>query len=126
MAIALLITGKIRDAEGAFSKAHELMTNCMIPLASREQLAKWLRWVTIKAAVASSLDEIRSYEPRYLNRTCVHAEHLLYGNSRLQQFHGFLLPLNPLIVIGELDPRPGGRCAENDLTSIDSGLHNTA
>ena len=104
LALALLITGNIRNAEGAVNKARELMTNWVIPFASPEQLTKWVKWVTIKAAVADSLDEIRYYEPRYLNRTCMHAEHLLNGNSKLQQFHDFLLHLNPAIVIAELDP----------------------
>jgi hypothetical protein len=104
LALALLITGNIRNAEGAVSKARELMTTWLIPTASPEQLTKWVRWVTIKAAVAGNLDEIRYYEPRYLNRTCIHAEHLLHGNSKLQQFHDFLLHLNPTIVIAELDP----------------------
>ena len=102
--LAFLITGNTRNAEQAVSKARELMTNWAIPFAPPEQLTKWVRWVTIKAAVAESLDEIRSYEPRYLNRTCMHAEHLLHGNSKLQQFHDFLVHLNPAMVIGELDP----------------------
>lgn len=104
LALSLLITGNIRDAEGAVSKARELMTNWMNPFVLTEQLTKWVRWVTIKAAVADSLDEIRHYEPRYLNRTCTHAEHLLDGNSKLQQFYDFLVHLNPAIVIAEVDP----------------------
>jgi len=104
LALALLITGNIRDAEGAVSRARGLMTNWVIPFAPPEQLTKWVRWVTIKTAVADSLDEIRHYEPRYMNRTCMHADHLLNGNSKLQQFHDFLLHLNPAIVIAELDP----------------------
>jgi len=104
LVLALLITGNIRNAEGSVSKARELMTTWLIPSASPEQLTKWVRWVTIKAAVAGNLDEIRYYEPSYLNRTCIHAEHLLHGNSKLQQFHDFLLHLNPTIVIAELDP----------------------
>jgi len=103
-ALALVITGNIRDAEGAVSKARELVMNAVIPFAPPEQLTKWVRWVTIKAAVAASLEEIRYCEPRYLNRTCMHAEHLLHGNSKLQQFHDCLLHLNPEIVIAELDP----------------------
>jgi hypothetical protein len=104
LALTLLITGNIRNAEEAVSKARELMTNWVIPLAPPEQLTKWVRWATIRAAVENSLDEIRYYEPRYLHRTCMHAEHLLNGNSKLQQFHDFLLHLNPAIVIAELDP----------------------
>lgn len=104
LALALLISGNIRNAEGAVSKARELMTNWVIPFAPPEQLTKWVRWVTIKAAVADSLDEIRHYEPMYMNRTCMHTEHLLNGNSKLQQFHDLLLHLNPAIVIAELDP----------------------
>jgi hypothetical protein len=104
VALAFLITGSTRNAEGAVSKARELMTNWAIPFTAPEQLTKWVRWVTIKAAVADSLGEIRSYEPRYFNRTCMHAEHLLHGNSKLQQFHDFLVHLNPAMVIGELDP----------------------
>jgi len=75
LALALLITGNIGGAEGAVDKARELMTNWVIPFAPPEQLTKWVKWVTIKAAVADSLDEIRHYEPTYLNRTCMHAEH---------------------------------------------------
>jgi hypothetical protein len=104
LALALLITGTTRNAEAAVSKARELMTNSATPFAPSEQLTKWARWLTIKAAVTDSLDEIRYYEPRYLNRTCMHAEHLLHGNSKLQQFHDVLLQLNPAIVIAELDP----------------------
>lgn len=103
-ALALLITGNLRDAEGAVNQARGLMTNWVMPFPPPGQLTKWVRWVTIKAAVADSLDEIRRYEPRYMNRTCMHAEHLLNGNSKLQQFHDFLLHLNPAIVIAELDP----------------------
>jgi hypothetical protein len=104
LALTLLITGNIRNAEGAVCRSRQLMTNWVIPFAPPEQLTKWVRWVTIKAAVGDSLDEIRYYEARYLNRTCMHAEHLLNGNSKLQQFHDFLLHLNPAIVIAELDP----------------------
>jgi len=104
VALAHLITGNLRNAENAVSKARELMTNSASPFASPEQLTKWVRWETIKAAVADSLDELRSYEPRYFNRTCMHAEHLLHGNSKLQQFHDFLVHLNPAMVIVELDP----------------------
>jgi|SRR5215470_437316 len=104
LALALIIRGNIRDAEGAVSKARELMANWVIPFAPPGQLTKWIMWVTIKTAVADSLDDIRCYEPRYLNRTCMHTEHLLHGNSKLQQFHDFLLHLNPMIVIAELDP----------------------
>jgi len=104
VAFAFLITGNTRNAEVAVSKARELMTNWAIPFAPPEQLTKWVKWVTIKAAVADNLDEIKSCEPRYFNRTCMHAEHLLHGNSKLQQFHDFLVHLNPAMVIAELDP----------------------
>jgi len=104
VALAFLITGNTRNAEGAVNKACELMANWAIPFASPEQLTKCVRWVTVKAAVADSLDEIRSYGARYFNRTCMHAEHLLHANSKLQQFHDFLVHLNPMVVIGELDP----------------------
>lgn len=104
LALAFLITGNTRNAEGAVSKARELMTSCAVPFAPPEQLTKWVRWVTIKAAVADRLDEIRSYEPRYFNRTCMHAEHLLHGNSNLHQFYEFLVHLSPATVVAELDP----------------------
>lgn len=107
MALALLITGNRRNAKGVFRKARELMTNWVIPFAPPEQITKWVKWVTMKAAVADSLDEIRYYEARYLNRTCMHAEHLLQGNLKLQQCHDFLLHLDPAIVIAEVDPYLG-------------------
>jgi len=58
LALALIIRGNIRDAEGAVCKARELMTNWVIPFVPPEQLTKWVRWVTIKAAVADSLHDI--------------------------------------------------------------------
>jgi len=104
LAMTHLITGNLRNAENTVSKARELMTHSVIPFMTPGQLTKWIRWVTIKAAVADNLDEIKFYEPTYCKRSCTHADHLLQGNLKLQQFHDFLLHLQPATVITELDP----------------------
>jgi hypothetical protein len=102
--LALLITGDIDAAERSVRTAHEMATHGAYPFSFR-QLAAWVKWVTIKSAIASTLDEIAPYEPKYVNRNCTHSEHLLNGNdSKLQIFCNFLCATDPEIVIAELDP----------------------
>jgi len=103
--LALLIAGDIEAAERSVSKAHKMAIHGASPFPFREQLTEWVKWMTIKAAIANNLHEIDPCEPKYVNQTCDHSEHLLHGNdSKLQEFHNFLLHVEPQIFIDELDP----------------------
>jgi len=102
--LALLIAGDIDAAERSLNTAYEMATFGAYPFPFR-QLAEWVKWVTIMSAIASTLDEIAPYEPKYVNRNCTHSEHLLNGNdSKLQNFRNFLCATDPEIAIAELDP----------------------
>ena len=103
--LAFVITGDIGVAERSVGEARELVTNGVHPLPFRKQLTEWIEWVTIKAAITNSLQEIARCESRYVNQNCTHAEHLLNGNdSKLREFRNFLLQIDPEIVVAELDP----------------------
>src|SRR3974390_2790771 len=89
--VAFLITGDAKTAECSISTAREIAMSGANPLPFREQLTEWVKWVTIKAAISHSRDEIGRCKHRYLNQTCVHAGHLLDGNdSKLQELRNFL------------------------------------
>jgi len=103
--LALLITGDIKAAELSVFRACRMATDRANLLPTRERLTDWVRWMTIKAAIANNLHEIAPCAPKYVNQTCDHSEHLLHGNeSKLRDFRDSLFLVDPEIVITELDP----------------------
>jgi hypothetical protein len=103
--LALLIAGDIEAADQSVRNAQEMATHSGCPLPLRGQLTEWVKWMTIKSAIACSHHEIVPCAPKYFNQTCTHSEHLLNGNdSKLQEFSNFLSRANPEMVIAELDP----------------------
>ncbi len=102
--LALLIAGDMEVAERSVSSACEMAIHRANPLPFREQLTEWVTWVAIKAAISNTLYEIGPCELRYVNQTCNHSAHLLNGNdSKLQEFHNFLLHVDPETFITGLD-----------------------
>ena len=103
--LAFLIMGDKGAAELSVSEARELAMNGANPFPFREQLTEWVKWVTIKAVIKNSLDEIACCGPSYVYQNCAHAQHLLNGNgSKLLEFRNFLLQIDPELIIAELDP----------------------
>lgn len=85
--LALLITGDIEAADQSIRNAQEIATHNARPLTLRGQLTEWVKWVTIKSAIACSRHEIAPCAPNYFNQSCTHSEHLLNSSdSKLQEF----------------------------------------
>ena len=103
--LAFVIMGDKGAADLSVSEARELAMNGENPFPVRDQLAEWVKWVTIKAVIKNSHDQVAYCMPRYVYQNCAHTEHLLNGNgSKLREFRNFLLQVDPELIIAELDP----------------------
>jgi DNA-directed RNA polymerase specialized sigma24 family protein len=101
--LAFLVTGDRATADQAVVQACEMTLQQNSPF--RDWLFEWAKAATIAGAISHATESIRLCEPRYKDRRCPHAEHLLQGDAEERAASlELILGTDVQTVIAELDP----------------------